>query len=116
MIAVQRSEAREDRQGNRLKRMANTPQRKAPEVCPVCGEDVPRKALACPECGADHNSGWRENAGLDDGAGVDDGGFDYDEFIREEFGSGVKPRGISTIWWITAALVTAVMILLFVLR
>ena len=39
---------------------------KPPETCPVCGQDVPRKALACPGCGADHNSGWNDEAtGLD---------------------------------------------------
>jgi predicted amidophosphoribosyltransferase len=25
-----------------------------PEVCPVCGEEVRRDALACPQCGADY--------------------------------------------------------------
>ena len=25
---------------------------RAPETCPNCGADVPRGALACPECGA----------------------------------------------------------------
>ena len=39
------------------------PQR-APEICPVCAAEVPRSALACAECGADHNSGWREDADL----------------------------------------------------
>ena len=43
--------------------------RKAPAVCPVCGEDVPPQALACPECGACHETGWREDAG--DYAGLD---------------------------------------------
>ena len=38
---------------------------KTPEECPVCGEDVPRGALACPECGADERSGWREDAVAD---------------------------------------------------
>ncbi|HET7536267.1 MAG TPA: zinc ribbon domain-containing protein [Candidatus Didemnitutus sp.] len=33
-----------------------------PEVCPVCGEAVPRDALACPGCGADERSGWDEEA------------------------------------------------------
>ena len=40
---------------------------RVPKVCPVCGEDVPRTALACPECGADHTSGWREDAEAYDG-------------------------------------------------
>ena len=38
---------------------------KAPEICPVCGADVPHIARACPECGADERSGWSENAALD---------------------------------------------------
>src|SRR3954463_1087673 len=52
--------------GWRMARQKNA-KRQAPEVCPVCGEEVPRNALACPECGADHNSGWREDADTYDG-------------------------------------------------
>lgn len=73
-----------------------------PRICPVCGDDVPPGALACPECGADHNSGWREGAESYDGVDLPDQEFNYDEFVREEFGSGVKPTGIKTLWWITA--------------
>ncbi|MDQ6655343.1 MAG: zinc ribbon domain-containing protein [Verrucomicrobiota bacterium] len=80
-----------------------------PEVCPVCGEDVPPRALACPECGADHLSGWREEATSLDGVDLP-GEFDYDNFVREEFGNGVKPRGISPLWWLTAIIVLAIFI------
>lgn len=76
-----------------------------PEICPVCGEDVPRKALACPECGADHNSGWREEAGYLDGTGVTDDEFDYEEFVGAEFGASPKPPGMSPLWWVTAIVV-----------
>jgi hypothetical protein len=41
--------------------------RRTPEVCPVCGENVPRGAEACPECGACHESGWKEDAHIYDG-------------------------------------------------
>jgi len=73
-----------------------------PEICPVCGEGVPRGAAACPECGADHLSGWREDA--DDTGGLDlpDGEFDYDEFVKKEFGTEVKPEGIAWAWWAAA--------------
>jgi hypothetical protein len=74
----------------------------APAVCPVCGEDVPRGSLACPECGADHNSGWREEAQTYDSAGLPDEDFDYDQFVRQEFGKGPKPTGIRPVWWVTA--------------
>lgn len=77
--------------------------RPPPEVCPVCGEDVPRNALACPECGADERSGWREDADDADGLGLDDDDFDYDDFVQREFGGGSpRPRGIQPIWWVTA--------------
>jgi hypothetical protein len=73
-----------------------------PAVCPICGEDVPPRALACPACGADHKSGWREDAEVYDGADLREDEFDYDEFVRDEFGGGARPRGVSALWWITA--------------
>lgn len=78
-----------------------------PETCPVCGEEVPRKALACPECGADYQSGWREEAC--DGVDFPDDEFDYEKFVQAEFGSGGRAsRGWSG--WIIAAV--AVILLL----
>lgn len=84
---------------------------RTPEVCPVCGEDVPPRALACPECGADHNSGWREGALESDGLGLSEEEFDYDAFVKEEFGGQVKPPGIHPLWWVTAIVVLAAMVL-----
>ncbi len=80
---------------------------KAPEVCPVCGEDVPRRAVACPECGADHHSGWREEAESYEVA-LPDENFDYEEFVEKEFGSSPKPAAIKMVWWITAIIVIIV--------
>ena len=82
--------------------MAKQEQKKVrpPGVCPVCGEDVPSKALACPECGADHQSGWKES--IYDGLDLPDDDFDYDEFVQQEFGSSIKPTAIKLRWWITA--------------
>lgn len=31
-----------------------------PESCAQCGADIPPRAKACPECGADERTGWRE--------------------------------------------------------
>ena len=84
-----------------------------PEICPVCGEEVPLRALACPECGADHNSGWRIDADVHDGLGIADEEFDYDEFVRDEFGSPIKPAGIKTGWWITALCLLVAFALLY---
>jgi uncharacterized membrane protein YvbJ len=88
-------------------------QLKAPEVCPVCGEDVPRGSLACPECGADHNSGWGQDADTYDAVDLPDEEFNYDEFVREEFGSAAKTGAIKTIWWITAILVVVAFIAIY---
>lgn len=73
-----------------------------PEVCPVCGTEVPRNALACPECGADDRSGWREDADAVD-SGLPDDDFDYEEFVKNEFGNGAPSR-FHLGWWITAIL------------
>ena len=40
--------------------------------------------------------------------------FDYEEFTRREFGSALKPPGIKTIWWITAIILLALSIALYV--
>jgi len=73
---------------------------KTPEICPVCGEEVPTGALACPECRADERSGWREE--VVDGLDLPDEEFDYDEFVNKEFGREVKPEGIGWAWWAAA--------------
>ncbi len=81
-----------------------------PKVCPICGEDVPPRSLACPECGADHETGWKEDADAY-GGGLDlaDDEFDYDDFVAREFGSKApKPRGVSLFWWIVGIILTIV--------
>ena len=85
---------------------------KPPKVCPVCGEDVPPAALACPECGADHDSGWQENADVYDAVDLPDEDFDYQEFVKQEFGSSDKPA-IKRIWWITALILIATLIAIY---
>lgn len=96
--------------------MSKRQKQQTPPVCPVCGEDVPPRALACPECGADHNSGWREDADAYDGVDLGDDEFNYDEFVREEFGGSAKPKGISTIWWVTAIVLVAALATLWFYR
>ena len=89
----------------------NSSQSRTPEYCPVCGEDVPRGARACPECGADHRSGWRDDATGEESAGE----FEYDAFVRNEFGkTPLKPPHLSIFWWIIAIVVTAAMIVLLI--
>ena len=84
-----------------------------PETCPNCGADVPHGAKSCPECGADEKTGWSDSA-YADRLGIPDDNFDYEEFVKEEFGPPrVKPRGIHWIWWVTALILVLLLAFLF---
>ena len=83
--------------------------RASPAVCPVCGEDVPPRSPACPECGSDHYTGWSGRARLD-GLDLRDDGFSYEEFMEREIGQPRKPAGIQWLWWITALVLVVVWI------
>jgi len=86
-----------------------------PETCPNCGADVPAGAKSCPECGADEQTGWSDSA-YADRIGIPDDNFDYDKFVKEEFGPApVKPKGIHWLWWMTAVVLIG-LFLLFYLR
>ena len=61
---------------------------------------MPTGALACPECGADERSGWRED--VVDGLDLPEEAVDYGEFMKREFGREVKPEGIGWVWWAAA--------------
>jgi hypothetical protein len=72
--------------------------RPPPEECANCGSLIPRTARACPECGADERTGWREaspydDLGLPDEAYADDG---------EPADAARPPRtvnGLAWYWW-----------------
>ena len=86
---------------------------RTPEVCPVCNEDVPLGALACPECGADHNSGWGKDADFYDGVNLPDDDFKYDDFVKREFGSQLKPSALKLVWWIAGIVLIAALLLMY---
>jgi predicted nucleic acid-binding Zn ribbon protein len=44
-----------------------------PDECANCGTEIPRNASACPECGADERTGWRETS-IYDGLDLPDDG------------------------------------------
>jgi hypothetical protein len=87
-----------------------------PSVCPNCGADVPPGARACPECGSDEKTGW---SGETDTGGLDlpDEEFNYDDFVKKEFGgSSPKPHGVRWIWWLVAVLLITGFIVMLVKR
>ena len=68
-----------------------------PDECANCGASIPPHAHACPECGADERTGWRE-ASIYDGLDLPDSAFDADAAER-------KPRGGLAWYWIVTAVV-----------
>ena len=81
-----------------------------PETCPNCGADVPRNAKACPECGSDERTGWSEEA-VAAQLGLPDDSFDYERFVREEFGPHDR-SGARVPWtgWLAAAVAILILI------
>ena len=78
-----------------------------PDVCPNCGAEVPPGAKACPECGSDEQTGWSEAARYDH-LDLPDRNFDYNDFVKREFGrERTLPRGIHWFWWVVGILVIA---------
>ena len=76
-------------------------------ICPSCGAEVPAKAKACPECGADEKTGWSENT-IYDGTGIEDPDeFDYEDWKRRELGGGARRGSRAWLIWVVAVLMLA---------
>lgn len=80
-----------------------------PEVCPVCGAEVPPQAKACPGCGSDEQTGWSEEAYVSS-LGLPEDDFNHDDFCRRELG-GKSPLPTRWFWWVVAVAVAAVFLL-----
>jgi hypothetical protein len=72
------------------------PERPPPEECANCGAAIPRHARACPECGADERSGWRETDVYD---GLDLPNESYDDGGRRRARRVRRVNGIAWYWW-----------------
>lgn len=85
----------------------------APETCPNCGADVPRRAKACPECGSDESTGWSEHA-RSQSLDLPDDEFNYNEFVQREFGK--SKRSPKKIFWSLVAVALLIASLFFLLH
>ena len=83
--------------------------RRPPPVCPVCGEDVPPKAEACPDCGACYESGWKEDSYTYDGLDLPDEAWSEDdaEEVRKPSQRRDARSGISPFWRVVALVTLA---------
>ena len=74
-----------------------------PEECAHCGAEIPRTARACPGCGADERTGWRENSVYD--------GLDLPDEACDEPASQPLRRGVAW-YWIVVGLGLLVLLIL----
>lgn len=79
-----------------------------PIECPVCGEAVPRKARACPGCGADERSGWNEEDTRYDGLDLPDHAFETEESAEPSRSDG------GSVFKLVITVLIAVALLLFI--
>jgi len=85
-------------------------------VCPHCGADVPRRALACPECGSDRETGWADEETLADAEFPPFTDEDYAEVVRGLPGAPAPRRDARRTALLVIALVTlAAVVLVYVL-
>lgn len=85
--------------------------RRAPAECAVCGAAIPPRAAACPACGADERTGWRD-ADPYDGLDLPDHAFtDNDDPPASASRRNHPPTGLLWYWYATSLL--ALLCLLF---
>jgi hypothetical protein len=74
------------------------PERSAPTECANCGATIPRGAKACPECGADERTGWRDTD-VYDGLDLPDDGRRNEAGHRSRNRSDRDVNGLAWYWW-----------------
>ena len=73
-----------------------------PSECAQCGEAIPPRASACPHCGADERTGWRETSVYD--------GLDLPDTAFAE-PAARPPRRAPRWYWLVVAALLAVLFL-----
>jgi hypothetical protein len=82
-----------------------------PPECANCGATLPRSARACPECGADERTGWRE-ASVYDGLDLPETAWrDNDPSSDEPRRRSGRVNGVPWHWLTVGLLLLALLIL-----
>jgi len=77
-----------------------------PEHCANCGAEIPPKARACPECGADERTGWSEQS-IYDGLNLPDD----DETQEQDTHSRQHHQTKQWLWWLVGVILILTLIL-----
>jgi len=83
--------------------------RPAPAECANCGAAIPPNAHACPECGADERTGWRETS-VYDNLDLPESAWNDNRVDSPEAKETPDRRvnGIAWYWWCVGVLVALV--------
>ncbi|HWA85340.1 MAG TPA: zinc-ribbon domain-containing protein [Opitutus sp.] len=90
--------------------------RPPPEECANCGAVIPPHARACPECGADERTGWRETSSYD-GLELPESAFDDSDGTSQTRPPSRRVNGLAWYWWCVAvAILLGAALFIFGLR
>jgi RNA polymerase subunit RPABC4/transcription elongation factor Spt4 len=81
-----------------------------PEECANCGAAIPRTAKACPECGADEQTGWRERSVYDDLDLPESAWADESTPSTKRAPTPARVNGVPWYWWLVGAILLALMV------
>jgi len=84
------------------------PERCAPASCAQCGAEVAPSARACPECGADERTGWRESS-VHDGLDLPDHAWEDERAAPAR--STPRVNGLAWYWWLCGVGLLALLVL-----
>ena len=83
--------------------------RPPPAECANCGADIPRHARACPECGADERTGWRDSS-IYDGLDLPEEAWrDEDPPPSARRRETLRLAGLPWYWWLVGVGVAVVL-------
>lgn len=86
--------------------------------CPTCATALSPNALSCGRCGAQRDGAVWLAPHACDGLDLSDDEFDYDDFVRREFGTDrgegnrvtrLNPR--ERFWWVVAVVLLVILLL-----
>jgi RNA polymerase subunit RPABC4/transcription elongation factor Spt4 len=80
----------------------------APTECANCGAAIPRGAKACPECGADERTGWRETSIYDDLDLPEEAWRDDRE--QAPMKQPARVNGVPWYWWCVGAVLLVLLV------
>ncbi len=78
-----------------------------PANCANCGAAIPARARACPACGADERTGWRDTSAYD---GLDLPAAAYDDGTATS-GGARRSQAVRWYWILTGCILAAGMVL-----